>query len=57
MSDNFQDLMKQVHRKDNVNAGDAPLHPFHFVSLDSFLKGGWDKPAHLEQKHLRLGTI
>ena len=53
MSDNFQDLMKQVHRKDNVNAGDAVLHLFDFVPLDSFLKGGWDKPQSFRTEALK----
>jgi DNA ligase 1 len=44
MSDNFQDLMKQVHRKDNVAAGDAVLHLFDFVPLEDFQKGVWNKP-------------
>jgi len=53
MSDNFQDLMKQVHKKDNVNAGDAVLHLFDFVPLDSFLKGGWDKPQSFRTEALK----
>jgi len=44
MSANFQDLMKQVHRKDNVQSNDAVLHLFDFIPLDEFTKGGWDKP-------------
>ena len=44
MSANFQDLMKQVHRKDNVQSDDAVLHLFDFIPLDEFSKGGWDKP-------------
>jgi len=44
MSANFQDLMKQVHRKDNVAAGDAVLHLFDMLPLSEFQKGGWDKP-------------
>ena len=44
MSANFQDLMKQVHRKDNVQSEDAVLHLFDFIPLDEFTKGGWDKP-------------
>jgi DNA ligase-1 len=43
MSNNFQDLMKQVQRKSNVNAGDAVLHLFDFLPLEDFLNGGWDK--------------
>jgi DNA ligase-1 len=43
MSSSFQDLMKQVHRKDNVEAGDAVLNLFDFLPLEDFEKGGWDK--------------
>ena len=44
MSANFQDLMKQVHRKDNVSAGDAVLHLFDVIPLEDFQKGVWNKP-------------
>ena len=44
MSANFQDLMKQVHRKDNVEASDAVLHLFDTIPLGCFQKGSWDKP-------------
>ena len=46
MSANFQDLMKQVHRKDNVTAGDAVLHLFDMAPLGNFLNGKYDKPQH-----------
>ena len=39
MSSSFQDLMKQVHRKSDVNASDAVLHLFDMVSLEHFRKG------------------
>jgi DNA ligase 1 len=44
MSANFQDLMKQVHRKDNVAANDAVLHLFDTIPLGCFQAGAWDKP-------------
>ena len=44
MSANFQDLMKQVHRKDNVQNTDAVLHLFDMAPLKDFIDGGWDKP-------------
>ena len=44
MSANFQDLMKQVHRKENVEASDAVLHLFDTIPLGCFKKGSWDKP-------------
>ena len=43
MSASFQDLMKQVHRKDNVEASDAVLHLFDMCPLDKFQEGKWDK--------------
>lgn len=39
MSSSFQDLMKQVHRKENVEAGDAVLHLFDMIPLKDFEKG------------------
>ena len=44
MSKDFQDLMKQVHRKDGKAATDSVLHLFDFIPLSDFLQGGWDKP-------------
>ena len=39
MSNSFQDLMKQVHRKDNVKASDAVLNLFDIVPLFEFKQG------------------
>jgi DNA ligase-1 len=39
MSSSFQDLMKQVHRKDNVQANDAVLWLFDAVPLTDFEQG------------------
>ena len=39
VSNSFQDLMKQVHRKDNVNADDAVLQLFDIIPLSEFKKG------------------
>ena len=44
MSADFQDLMKQVHRKDGKQATDSVLHLFDFIPLTDFLTGSWDKP-------------
>ena len=44
MSANFQDLMKQVHRKDGKQSTDAVLHLFDTIPLGCFMKGEWDKP-------------
>jgi len=43
MSSSFQDLMKQVHRKDNVEAGDAVLNLFDVLPLADFEKGIYEK--------------
>ena len=39
MSSSFQDLMKQVHRKSNVQANDANLFLFDWLSLEEFQLG------------------
>ena len=39
MSTSFQDLMKQVHRKSDVNAKDALLYLFDAIPLKDFEKG------------------
>jgi len=39
MSHSFQDLMKQVHRKDNVKAQDAHLNVFDILPLSEFKNG------------------
>jgi len=44
MSANFQDLMKQVHRKDGKQTTDAVLHLFDTIPLGCFQNGSWDKP-------------
>ena len=44
MSANFQDLMKQIHRKDTVQNSDAVLHLFDTIPLGCFKEGKWDKP-------------
>ena len=44
MSANFQDLMKQIHRKDGKQSTDAVLHLFDTIPLGCFQKGSWDKP-------------
>jgi DNA ligase-1 len=43
MSSSFQDLMKQVHRKSDVQSQDAILNLFDILPLDNFEQGGWDK--------------
>ena len=54
MSANFQDLMKQVHRKDNVEASDAVLHLFDMIPLADFQKGVWNKPQHVRSQYVSV---
>jgi len=42
MSGNFQDLMKQVHRKDGKQTKDAVLHLFDLCPLTNFQEGKWE---------------
>ena len=42
MSANFQDLMKQVHRKSGGVAKAAVLHLFDMIPLDKFLEGKYE---------------
>ena len=53
MSENFQDLMKQVHRKGSADAKDAVLHLFDFIPLEDFKKGKWDKAQSLRTAMLK----
>ena len=53
MSGSFQDLMKQIHRKDNVQASDAVLHLFDFLPLRDFQAGGWNRPQIQRSEKLR----
>lgn len=43
MSSSFQDLMKQVHRKSDVQSDDAVLNLFDVVPLSDFEKGIYNK--------------
>jgi DNA ligase-1 len=42
MSSSFQDLMKQVHRKSDVQSKDAVLNLFDVIPLEDFEKGIWN---------------
>ena len=44
MSGSFQDLMKQVHRKDNAQTDDAKFCVFDMIPLKDFLKGKYEVP-------------
>lgn len=50
MSSSFQDLMKQVHRKDNVKAKDAILYLFDALPLKDFTQGK-SKVNQLQRSH------
>jgi len=50
MSDSFQDLMTQVHRKSNIKANDAVLHLFDIIPYADFLKKFWDKPQKIRSQ-------
>ncbi len=43
MAASFQDLMKQVHRKSDVQSDDAVLHLFDILPLANFEQGGWNE--------------
>lgn len=54
MSSSFQDLMKQVHRKSDVQANDSVLNLFDCIPLAMFKTGKWnfkqtDRSAHLSK--------
>jgi len=50
MSSSFQDLMKQVHRKSDVQANDAILYLFDFCQLAHFEAGSSDYPQYVRSK-------
>ncbi len=52
MSANFQDLMKQVHRKDGKQTKDAVLHLFDLCPLKNFQKGRWE--THQTERSLQV---
>ena len=54
MSSSFQDLMKQVHRKSDVSAGDAILNLFDVIPLAEFEKGIYDKDQTTRSKMLQF---
>jgi DNA ligase 1 len=54
MSSSFQDLMKQVHRKSDVQSGDAVLNVFDVIPLEDFEKGMWDTPQSVRSEMVKL---
>ena len=53
MSSSFQDLMKQVHRKSDVQSEDAVLHLFDCIPLVHFEKGIWNATQEFRSNHLK----
>lgn len=53
MSDNFQALMKQVHRKQNASTKDAYLAVFDMMLLSEFVNGKCSLPAHSRRNKLQ----
>jgi DNA ligase-1 len=54
MSSSFQDLMKQVHRKSDVKAGDAILNLFDILSLEDFKAGKSTIPQYERSNALHI---
>ena len=52
MSGNFQDLMKQIHRKSDARADDAVLNLFDIVPLKEFQDGKSSRPQHKRSEQL-----
>lgn len=52
MSSSFQDLMKQVHRKSDVQSEDAVLHLFDCIPLEHFEQGSWNATQEFRSNHL-----
>lgn len=53
MSGNFQDLMKQIHRKGDVRADDAVLNLFDILPLTEFRAGVSTRTQHQRSAQLR----
>lgn len=53
MSASFQDLMRQVHRKSNVQSQDAVLYLFDNLSLEEFRAGRSDIPQQVRSQVLQ----
>ena len=55
MSEDFQTLMKQVHRKEGAQTEDSYLAVFDMLTLDEFNAGGTELDA--KERRIRLTTI
>lgn len=56
VSDSFQTLMKQVHRKTDVDISDATYHIFDIIHKTSFERGQWNVSQRIRSDKF-LGTI
>lgn len=54
MSSSFQDLMKQVHRKSDVQSDDAILNLFDVIPLADFEKGKYDVAQSIRSQMVKL---
>jgi DNA ligase-1 len=52
MSSSFQDLMKQVHRKSDVQADDSVLNLFDCIPLAMFKTGKWNAKQTFRTEHV-----
>ena len=57
MSDDFQTLMKQVHRKSDVNTEDAYLAVFDIIKLEEFRAGKGTKTLLERKEQLRAPSL
>jgi DNA ligase 1 len=52
MSDDFQALMKEIHRKEGAQTDDAVLNLFDCLPLAEFKNGGYKLPLHTRKREL-----
>ena len=52
MSDDFQALMKEIHRKEGAKTDDAVLNLFDCLPLAEFKNGGYKLPLHTRKREL-----
>jgi len=52
MSDDFQALMKEIHRKEGAQTDDAVLNLFDCLPLTEFKNGGYKLPLHTRKREL-----
>lgn len=58
VSNSFQDLMRQVHRKKNVDTSDSIFYIFDIIPATNFTEGYWNAPLYKRLEYLeRLRPI